>query len=369
MTKSLLYTIALTFVHGVGDQNAKSLISYCGSAEQIFKSTKATLLKIPGIGETTIHAIQTSKDVFGKAEKELLFMEKHGIHALTFLDAEYPNRLKMCADSPLVLYAKGTTDLNATRMVSIVGTRSATEYGKEICQQFVKDLAAYKAVIVSGLAYGIDYQAHKTSLQEKATTIGVLGHSLDRMYPPSHLPIATKMIENGGGLLSECSSGTKADRQNFPRRNRIIAGMCDATIVIETAQKGGSIITAQLAHAYHRDVFAVPGRIGDRYSSGCNELIKKNMAGLITSINDLAKELGWLQTNADKPKAIQKSLFIEMSAEEKKVVASLENVPSLHIDGICRKTQYSISKVSAHLLSLEFKGVVRSLPGSQYKLC
>ena len=366
MAQDLLHTIALTFVPGIGDRNAKTLISYCGSVENVFKAKPSQLVKIPGIGEMTAKSIKDSSEVFERAEEELAFAEKEGLEVLTFLDKSYPERLKICADSPIVLYYKGSIPLNASRLLSIVGTRRASEYGKDICRKLVAGLKDYNVIIVSGLAYGIDYHSHKAAVENNIPTIGVLGHGLDMLYPAQHKLLTEKMVLNGG-LLTEFASGTGPDKQNFPKRNRIIAGMCDATLVVETARKGGSMITAHLADAYHRDVMAVPGKTTDKFSVGCNELIKKNIAALVESAEDIAYHLGW-EKQGETPAAIQQSLFVEMSEEEENIVNALKKVPTMHIDGICRQTQYSIGKVASHLLSLEFKGVVKPLPGSVYKL-
>jgi len=364
MSKSLLYNVALSMISGIGNITAKKLIAYFGSVEEIFTAKKKDLTKIQGIGDILAKEIIKS-NALKLAEKELKFTEKHHIDILFFLDKNYPERLKNCDDAPIILYFKGKSELKSKKIISIVGTRKATHYGKDNCNELIKSLKenGHAPLIVSGLAYGIDICAHKAALQNNLATIAVLGHGLHTIYPAAHKKFAKEIYENGG-LLTEFPSNSKLDPANFVRRNRIIAGMADATIVVESANKGGSLITADLANSYNRDVFAFPGRTGDKYSAGCNWLIKTNRAALIENIKDLEYILGW-QTEIKQP--IQKQLFIELNNDEKIIMDVLNNSEELSIDIITIKTGMPMSKVSALLLNLEFSGLIKSLPGKIYK--
>jgi len=359
------YEIALSLIKGIGNIRAKNLIAYCGSAEAIFKEKKQNLLKIPEIGEYCTEFI-LNQEVIGRAEEELDFINKNNITPFFYLDDNYPKRLKHCDDSPIILYFKGKCDFNIQKVISIVGTRSATDYGKEFCNKFVKEISEHQLLIISGLAYGIDIAAHKEAINNNIPTVGVLGHGLDRVYPSVHTSFAQKMTENGG-LLTEFISNTKPDRENFPMRNRIIAGLSDAVIVVEAGETGGALITAEIANAYNRDVFAVPGRINDEYSKGCNKLIKINKAALIQSAKDLEYIMGW-EINKDKPTSTQKQLFVELTTDEEKMVSIIKIKGETSIDMLAIQSQMNMSKVSAIMLNLEFKGIVRCLPGKLYKL-
>lgn len=363
--KDLLYKIALTLIPGVGSVNGKNLVAYCGGVDAVFMERKRSLLKIPGIGEQTVNAI-LNHNVFDRAEQELAFIDKNDIIPLFYLDKNYPVRLKQCNDNPLLLYYKGTVDLNRQKVVSIVGTRKATEYGRDMCRKIVEGLVEHDVLVVSGLAYGIDTFSHKAALDFKLGTIGVLGHGLDRIYPFANKILAEKMCENGG-LLCEYMSQTTPDRENFPMRNRIIAGMCDAVVVVEAGESGGALITAEIANSYNRDVFAVPGRIGDPHSAGCNKLIKINKAALIQSAGDIGYILGWnVSKNAKKP--VQAKLFRDLSPEEDLIVAALKENGDLEIDSLLIKTAIVPSRAATVLLNLEFEGIIRCLPGKVYKL-
>jgi len=360
----LLYQIALTLIPGIGDVNGKRLLSYCGGLEAVFKEKKEALLKIPGIGPVTIKSI-LNKSVFEFAEKEILFIEKFMIQTFFYLDEQYPHRLKNCEDSPILLYFKGNADLNDSKIISIVGTRNATSYGRKMCKEILEDFKSTNVLVVSGLAYGIDTLAHRNAVLNGLSTVGVLAHGLDRIYPAANRSLAEKML-NIGGLLTEFRSKTNPDRENFPRRNRIVSGLSDATIVIESALKGGALITAEIANSYNRDVFAVPGRTIDPYSEGCNFLIKTNRAALVQSAKDIKYLLGW---DVDEKKSkIQKEIFIELSAEEQKIVDLLKKNETLGIDQISIKMDLPTSKVASTLLNLEFQGVVQCLPGKVFKL-
>ncbi|RDC58287.1 DNA-protecting protein DprA [Pedobacter chinensis] len=362
---SKLHKIALTFIKSIGPITAKSLLAYCGSAENVFSATRKQLLQIPGIGEKTVEAILNT-NALKRAEEELKFVDKHDIEVLFFSDDDYPKRLKNCFDSPVLLYFKGTADLNHPRIISIVGTRNATEYGKNLCKQLCEVLAPYDVLIVSGLAYGIDVTAHKECITNQMGTVGVLGHGLDRLYPQIHKPVAQKMVLNGG-LLSEFPTLTNPDRQNFPQRNRIIAGIADATIVVEASIKGGALITAEIANSYNKDVYAFPGRTNDIFSEGCNFLIKTNRAGLINNANDLIYYLGWDDEVKEKKKQTQTTLHLSLTTNEQKVVDALRN-GQLSIDELCIQLNIQQSKLAIVILTLEMQGIIVSLPGKVYKL-
>lgn len=363
--EDLIYKIALTLIPGVGSVNGKNLVAYCGGVKAVFTEKKRTLVKIPGIGEQSVNAI-TSHNVFDRAEEEILFIEKNKITPIFYLDNVYPQRLKNCNDSPLMLFSKGNADLNATKMIALVGTRKATEYGRDMCNKIIEGLVEHKATIVSGLAYGIDTWSHKAALDRDLPTIGVLGHSLERVYPYANKSLAEKMLENGG-LLSEYVSNTKPDRENFPMRNRIIAGMTDAVVVVEAGASGGALITAELANSYNRDVFAVPGRLTDPQSEGCNKLIKINKAAVIQSAADISYLLNW-ELNTKPAKPIQRQLFLNLTPEEQLIVDILKENGELPIDELLMLSNMLSTKAAGILLNLEFEGIIRCLPGKVFRL-
>ena len=350
-------------IPGIGDINGKKLVSYCGSAEAIFKEKKRNLQKIPGIGESTVNSIISHK-VLARAEEEIEFINKYNITPLFYLDKDYPKRLTHCIDSPVMIYYKGNADLNAPRIVSIVGTRRATEYGKETCNKIIEGLSDLNVLVVSGLAYGIDTNAHKAALKNNLDTVGILAHGLDRIYPAANKSLAEKMVHHGG-LITDFISKTNPDRENFPKRNRIIAGISDALIVIESAIRGGALITANIANSYSRDVFALPGKINDTYSEGCNFLIKTNKAALIQSAKDVKYIMLWESKNEKTSK--QQKLFVELSPEEEQIVNIIKQNKEASIDQIVLESKFTNSKIAAILLNLEFKGVIKSLPGKMYK--
>ncbi|MCF6169454.1 MAG: DNA-processing protein DprA [Bacteroidales bacterium] len=364
MASELLHQIALTLISGVGDVNGKKLVAYCGSVEAVFKEKRAALLKIPGIGTVTVNSIHRQK-VLKRAEEEIRFIEKYGVRPLFFTQAGYPQRLLNCEDGPLLLYFKGTADLNAQRVISIVGTRRATNYGRRICEQIIADLKPKNILVVSGLAYGIDSCAHRKSLECEMETVGVLAHGLDRIYPAQNRKLAEKMLEQGG-LLTEFPSGSNPDRENFPKRNRIVAGMSDAVVVVESGKKGGATITAGLGNSYNRDVFAIPGRVGDDSSRGCNFLIRTNRAALAENGDDIAYLMGWDDKQSLRRK--QTRMFVGFSEEENRVLNSIRESGEISIDRLVIRTGMATSKVAAALLNLEFEGVVQSLPGKLYKV-
>ena len=367
MESELLYQLALTFVPNIGPVQAKILLQHC-NAEEIFHAKKSFLEKIEGIGPVRAAAITAFKE-FSKAEEEIKFIEKYRIRPLFLTDNDYPKRLLNCFDSPTILYYKGEADLNATKMIAIIGTRSHTDYAKQVTENLVKGLVAQNITVVSGLAFGVDSIAHKSCLKNGLATIGVLAHGLDQIYPAEHAGLAKDMIKHQGGLLTEFRSKSKPDKHNFPTRNRIVAGMTDATIVIETGLKGGSMITAELANGYYKDVFAIPGKITDTKSSGCNYLIKNNKAILLTDAADLLQVMNWEDKAKNrKDKKSQRELFIELTAEEKILVAILRDKETAHIDEINMKSGLSSSAVAAAILNLELQNVMLSLPGKLYRL-
>jgi DNA processing protein len=365
MNPDLLYQLALTQIPNIGPVQAKLLLQHC-NAEEIFHAKKSYLEKIEGIGPVRAASIVSFRD-FSKCEKEILFIEKFRIKPMFITDKDYPKRLLNCYDSPTILFYKGEADLNASRIVSIIGTRSHTEYARQFTEKLVKDLAVQNITIVSGLAYGVDAIAHKAALKNDLPTIGVLAHGLDQIYPPDHSGLAKDMARKAGGLLSEFFSDNKPDKHNFPTRNRIVAGMSDATIVIETGLKGGSMITAELANSYNKDVFAVPGRVTDNKSTGCNHLIRNNKAILLTEARELVEMLGWAEEKKPGPRK-QKELFIELSANEKIIVSILKETETVHIDEINLKSGLNSSAVAAAILTLELQNVILSLPGKLYQL-
>jgi DNA processing protein len=364
MNDDLLYQIAITSIPGIGGITARKLISNCGRAESIFNEKKEKLQKIPGIGSVIAHSI-SNKDALKRAENELDFINKHGIRAISFTDNDYPYRLKQCEDGPVVLFVKGNVDLNARKVISIVGTRNMTNYGRQKSTEIIEGLKKHSALVVSGLAYGVDACAHSMAMDCGLKTVAVLGHGLDRIYPSQHTNLAKKMLKQGG-LVTDFISGTLPDRENFPKRNRIIAGLCDAVIVIEAAVTGGALITATIANSYNRDVFALPGRTSDAFSMGCNKLIKTHKANLIESVADLEYVMNW-ETKGDRVNTA-KPLFAELNIEEEKLVEVLKLYPEAGIDCVATNSGLSTGRVSAILLGLEFKDVVTQLPGKQFRL-
>ena len=363
--EQLKYQIALTMLPGIGGVVARNLVSYCGSVENIFKKKKANLERIPGIGAERASAI-TGHDVFGKAEKEVTFIRKHQIATLFYTDKEYPLRLKNCEDSPILLFSRGKLELNPLRSVSIVGTRKATSYGKNITEQLVADLAKYDVTVISGLAYGIDIIAHRSCLKNNVPTIGVLAHGLNRMYPQEHRTTAEKMLKNGG-VLTEFTTTTKFAASNFPARNRIVAGMADAVVIVESAKRGGSLITADIANGYNREVFAVPGKANEEYSQGCNEYIRQNKAALAENAEHIAELMGWDATTKSGGKK-QFQLFRELNEEEKTLVDILKEKGKTDIDTLTLFSGLPVHRISSALLNLEFDGMLKALPGKMFEL-
>ena len=365
MRHDLQHLIAITRIPGVGAVMAKTLISYCGGAEAVFRAKRGALLAIPGIGPQTVESI-LRQQVLQDAEEELRFIVREQIRAISYLDEEYPRRLRKYPDCPLVLFYRGNAALQAPRTVAIVGTRKPTPHGKLFCEELVAGLAPYRPLIISGLAYGIDITAHRASVASGQPTLGVLAHGLDRIYPAQHRRTAQEMIEHGG-LLTEFPKDTIPNRENFPMRNRIVAGLADAVVVVESAKRGGSIITAQLGISYAKDIFAVPGRPRDKYSEGCNDLIRSNKATLLQRAEDIAKMLNWDVTDAEQL-ARQQQLFTELSPVEKQVIDLLQVKEEVGVDQLGYDTKLSNNELAGLLLELEFKGIVRSLPGKRYIL-
>lgn len=368
MRDEQIYTLALTRIPGLGLIGAYQLVKAMGSASAVFQQRKELPELVPGITEKLVKALDCP-EAFSRAEEELRYAENNQIQCITITDERYPSRLRECEDAPLALFYRGNASLNALRVLSIVGTRHATDYGQGLCASFIRDLSALcpDTLIVSGLAYGIDIHAHRAALQYRMNTVGVLAHGLDRIYPAVHRKTAISMMDQGG-LLTEFMSGTNPDRQNFVKRNRIVAGMCDATLVVESAAKGGALITAELAECYHRDCFAFPGRTTDTYSTGCNELIRQNRASILLSAEDFVKDMGW-NTGNRKREEIQRQLFPELNEEEQKVMELLkESDEGVQINVLVVKADIPINRMSTLLFELEMKGVVRALAGGMYRI-
>ena len=369
MNEELLkYQIGVTLIKGIGPALAKNLIAYLGGVEAIFKEKKQNLAKIPGIGTVLSNEI-VSQDVLPRAEAEVEFILKNKIRSLFYTDKAYPYRLKECPDSPVIVYYKGEQSLNDGKFVSVVGTRKITHRGKEICKEIVSELASKipHVNIVSGLAYGVDICAHKTALDANTPTIAALAHGLDRIYPGSHRSTAVKMVKQGG-LITDFMSETMPDRQNFVRRNRIIAGMSDATVVIESAARGGALITAELANDYNRDVFAVPGRTPDEWSAGCNKLIKHHKAALIESADDIIRFMNW-EVSKQKMENTQTLLFEELSETEQRIITLLRpEEEGIHVNELTVKMNMPFNKLSSLLLEMEFKNLIKCLPGGMYRV-
>lgn len=361
----LLHALALLKVDGIGDVVAKKLINHCGSAQEVFQSSKKSLLAIDGIGEILYKKLQ-EKSVFQLAENELRFIENENISYSYYQDEKYPERLKHCIDGPIVLFQSGIIDLQKSKLINIVGTRQITPYGIEFTKKLITDLAPLNPIIVSGFAYGVDIVAHQAAMENNLQTIGVLAHGLNQIYPKTHKKYIAKMEQNGG-FMTEFWSTSNPERENFVKRNRIVAGMCEATIVIESAEKGGSLITANIANDYNRDVFAVPGRITDKYSAGCNNLIKTQRAHLLNSAADLIYILNW-DLDKKERKPVQKQLFVSLTDEEQKVYDYLQNKEPEFMDTIALDCDFPIFKISSLLLNMELKGVIRPLPGKLFEV-
>lgn len=368
--EELYFSLALHFVPGIGSALFKTLLSYHGSAQNVFLSKTQSLAKTPGIGETLAQRISRFFKEEKKAlDKEWAYIQRNNIKVLPYHSPDYPGKLKSINVAPSMLFYNGATSINSfTRIVGIVGTRKATPYGLHVTKKIVEDLKAYHVCIASGLAYGIDIAAHRAALELDVPTVAVVAHGLDRIYPSSHAPVAKRMIQNGG-ILTEYPSGVKPEKENFPVRNRIVAGMCDAIIVVEAAESGGALITADFANAFKRDVFAVPGRITDHYSKGTNHLISSGQAFIYTSTDELVKKLGWDQQNniSLNPKTIQTNLLPELTGLEQEIYNAIRETDKIHIDQLRDLTDLPLSRLIPLLTELEIKGVVLGLPGKLYQ--
>jgi DNA processing protein len=361
----LLHLISLTRVPQVGPIHSRTLLQHFGSAEAVFTSSISVLEKIEGIGKIRARSIKSFRD-FNASEKEIAFLQRYGVRAISFRDPEYPQRLLPAYDAPVLLFYKGNANLNAARVISIVGTRRNSEYGKQITEKIIQDLVPYDVMIISGLAFGIDAIAHKSALKQGLSTVAVLAHGLASLYPPEHGQLSKQMLGQGG-LITEYISHVKADKHHFPVRNRIVAGISDCTLVMETAVKGGSMITADLANGYHKEVFAFPGRTTDFKSAGCNWLIRNNQATLLENALDLVKGMGWEERKEAREK-IQGDLFITLTEVEQRIVDLLKEREQMHIDVINATSGFPNSRNAGALLELEMRDLICSMPGRIYRL-
>lgn len=360
----LIAVLRLLNVPNIGAILAKKLIAHFGSAQAIFSSKKQQILKLEGIGEHTVKGLYDHEHLLA-AESELAFIQNGNIAYTYFLSPDYPHNLKHCIDGPVLLFKRGNIDLAGKKVISVVGTRNITSYGTAFCERFIEEIAPLNPVIVSGFAYGVDICVQKAAVKFDLQTIGCLAHGLNQLYPKVHAKYAAD-IEKNGGFFTEFGSTSNPDRENFLKRNRIIAGLAEATVVVESADKGGSLVTAEIANGYNRDVFAVPGRTVDRYSTGCNNLIKQQKAQMLTSAADLIYLLGWTMEEK-KARPVQKQLFVEMDAGEQAIYAFLQQEGKQLLDSIALGCQMPIFKVSSTLLNMEMKGVVRPLPGKLFE--
>lgn len=365
-TESLVHKIALGMIPGVGDITARKLVSYTGSVEAVFSESYRSLTRIPGVGDQLAKAV-AGREYLAEAAREAEFVEKHGIKVFFYLDDDYPLRLRQCEDSPVTFYFRGKADLNSPFILSIVGTRNATQRGREICQKIVAGLSVHfpGLIIISGLAYGIDIAAHKAALANGLPTVAVLGHGLKTVYPSLHSGVAKSILENGG-QLTDFSSDTLPERNNFIRRNRIIAGISDATLIVESGLRGGALITADIAASYNRDVMAVPGRPGDEWSAGCNALIRCNKAALVEGHEDIEYLLGWKPAALAAP--VQTVLFSGMTDSERKIYEALKTEGDMTVDLLTRLLDMPVNKLSTILLQMELAGLITPCPGSVYRI-
>jgi DNA processing protein len=364
MPQEKLYQLALHFTNGLGSVLIRHLIAHFGSAQKIFEANLKTLTRVAGVGEATARVI-LQKEGLKTAEEELKKLEKTDIKLLFYTDTDYPQRLKSLYDAPVLLFGRGDFNLNQGRFVGVVGTRKSTDYGKNTTEQIVEGLAGKGVTIVSGLAYGIDIAAHRACLKHQVPTIGVMATGADVIYPATHAKTAQEMQVNGG-ILTEYSLGTKPDFMRFPARNRIIAGLSDAIIVVEAAEKGGALITAEFANNYNRDVFAVPGNLTNSYSVGCNKLIRTHKAQIFTGVDDLLESLSWLPDSSNP--TIPAALPAHFTQEESQVVSLLRQKGEMNIDDLTWESKITAGKLATLLLNLELQGYVRALPGKRFTL-
>ena len=363
--QELLSLLALQKIEGVGDIIAKKLLHHCGTAENIFKTKATQLAAIDGIGQFLIKNLK-NKSVFLEAEQELKFIKNNTIDVHFFKDDSYPDKLKHCIDGPILLFSSGNINIKNQKVISIVGTRQITSYGTEFCKKLIEDLAPLNPIIVSGFAYGVDIVAHQIAMDLNLQTIAVVAHGLNQIYPKTHKKFVAKMEQNGG-FLTEFWSNSNPEKENFVKRNRIVAGMSEATIVIESAEKGGSLITANMANDYNRDVFAVPGRTTDKLSQGCNNLIKTQRANLLSSAADIMYILNWQINDNQTQRAVQKQLFVALENDEQKIYDYLLKNCKQLLDVIALENDLQVFKISSILLNMELKGVVRPLPGKLFE--
>ena len=358
-----IYEIALSLLNGVGPTTAKQLVEAVGSLEGVFKEKESNFRHFHDLRIDLSKGLQREQCLL-RAEEELTFIEKNGIQLYYYQDPNYPVNLKQCVDAPIVLFTMGAVNFNQ-RNISIVGTRNSTHYGKKMTDQLVADLAAYDIQVISGLAHGIDKVAHEAAIHNDLPTLGVLGHGLDTMYPAAHRPLAQRMLENGG-LVTEFISGTIGEPSNFPRRNRIVAGLSEATVVVESSETGGSMITANLANDYNREVFAFPGFADKESSAGCNNLIKRSRAHLITNADDLVQTLAWEEVEADG--TLSKAIFDDLNESESQLVSLFMERGDIDFDSLAVASNMDSSNISVHLFNLEMKGLIKTLPGKRYTL-
>ena len=362
--EELLYILALQRTKGIGDINAKKLIAHCGSAKNIWNEKRNVISKISGIGTHAIRYLYDTKNL-REAEKELKYLQKKAIETYYFLDEKYPYRLKHCVDAPILFFKQGLANLQKQPMISIVGTRKMTSYGRDFCEKLIHNLKPYNPVIISGFAYGVDICAHKAALKNNLQTIGVLAHGFEEMYPKSHSKYIDEVNKNGG-FITDFWHNDILKRENFLKRNRIVAGISEATIIVESAEKGGALVTADIANSYNRDVFAVPGRATDIYSKGCNNLIKDNKAAIINSANDLVAMLQWELDKKEK-KPLQKQLFVNLDETEQQVYDFLITNGKQLLDMVALHCKLPIHKTTTILFHLEMKGLAKPLPGKYFE--
>jgi DNA processing protein len=364
MNSDLLYQIGLGQLRGLGSIQIKKMLALCGDAKSFFETPAHKFSRVEGIGEIRIKSMNR-KEALKIAEKELEYIQRNKISCLFYTDPNYPTRLKHCIDGPLLLFGKGNANFNVPKVISIVGTRNITAYGKEMVEKIVADLAEHQVLVISGLAHGVDVHAHLAAMKNGLPTVGVLGHGLDTIYPAIHRGVAAKMVLESGGLITEFLSDMKGNRENFPKRNRVVAGMADAILVIEASEKGGALITANIAHSYNRDVFAVPGRVGDEYSLGCLNLIRRNVAQLVTSSKDIIQALNWDIAKSHPQKQMQ--LNLDLNELEQELVNLLDGVDSRSMDDIAFGLGLKVSQLSVLTLALELRGLIHILPGNRCK--
>ncbi len=365
MQEDLFYLLALQKVKGIGDISAKKLLKHFGTAQKVFEAAHADSIDIPDIGDFIIGQLKNFDD-FALVEKELKYIEKENIKTVSIFDENYPHHLFHAPDGPILFFTKGNIKLNNRKILSIVGTRNITPYGKRMIEEIIEELSPYQPVIISGLAYGVDIHSHIEALKKELDTIAVLGHGFQRIYPAMHKKIADQMLSQGG-LITEFWHTDSIDRNNFLKRNRIIAGISQATLIVESGEKGGSLVTADIANSYNRDVFAIPGRASDIFSKGCNNLIKNNQAQLVTSGKDIIDYLQWEskeKTNHGK----QLNLFVDLSPEEQQIFDFLNENGKTGLDEIAFSLSFPISKTAQLLLQMELNNVVAGLAGKQFEI-